>query len=30
MIFCSAYILFILVADIAAIASNPRLRRKAH
>lgn len=30
LIFCSAYILFILSADIAAIVSNPRLRRKAH
>ncbi|MDQ3673218.1 MAG: ABC transporter permease [Gemmatimonadota bacterium] len=30
MIFCTAYILFILVADVAAILSNPRLRRKAH
>ncbi|MBA3324866.1 MAG: ABC transporter permease [Rhodobacteraceae bacterium] len=30
MIFCSAYILFILIADIAAILSNPRLRGKAH
>ena len=29
-IFCSAYILFILVADIAAILSNPRLRRTGH
>ena len=30
LIFCSAYILFILCADIAAIVSNPRLRRSAH
>jgi len=29
-IFCSAYLLFILVADIAAILSNPRLRRRGH
>jgi len=30
MIFCGAYIFFILVADVAAILSNPRLRRKGH
>ncbi len=30
MIFCAAYVLFILVADIAAILSNPRLRWKTH
>ena len=30
MIFCAAYVLFILVADIAAILSNPRLRWRTH
>ena len=28
MVFCTAYILFMLLADIASILSNPRLRRK--
>ena len=27
MIFCSAYILFILIADVLAILANPRLRQ---
>ena len=30
LVFCTAYILFILLADIAAIVSNPRLRRAGH